>query len=64
MFTINSEKLEKVVNLVNREIDPRATNDVVEQMICADWNEGEEHQDWLNNASVREVVDWISTFYN
>lgn len=64
MFTINSEKLEKVVNLVNREIDPRVTNDVVEQMICADWNEGEDHQAWLNNASVREVVDWIANFYN
>ena len=63
MFTIDSEKLEKVVDLVNQEIDPRATNDVVEQTLCADRNDGEDHQQWLNNASVREVVDWIATFY-
>ena len=64
MFTINSEKLEKIVNLVNQEIDPKVTSDFVEQMICSDWNEGEERQDWINNASVREIVDWLAAFYN
>ena len=62
-YKINSDKLANVVSLFNTQVDPEATDDVLETEICADWNEGEEHQDWLNTASAQEIVDWLASFY-
>ena len=61
--TINAEKLAKVVEIFNRETDPAATDDLIETEICADWNEGEGHQAWINSATPQEIADWLASFY-
>ena len=63
MFTIDSEKLAEVVRIFNNETDPQATDELVEAEICADWNEGEDHQEWIDSASAQEIADWLATFY-
>lgn len=62
-FTISSDKLNKVAEIVNRETDPRATAELIETEICADWNEGAEHQQWINTARPQEIADWLASFY-
>lgn len=63
-YTISSDKLDEVAEIFNRETDPKATTDLIETEICADWNEGKEHQDWVDSASPKEIADWLATFYS
>lgn len=63
-YTITSEKLAKVVEIFNRETDPQATAELVRAEICADWNEGIQHQDWIDRAPAQEIADWLASFYN
>lgn len=63
-YTIEDDKLEKVVRIFNQETDPKATDELIKTEICADWNEGEEHQDWINTATPQEIADWLASFYN
>jgi hypothetical protein len=63
MYTIEQEKLEEVVRIFNQETDPQATEDLIESEICADWNEGDEHQAWIDRASAQEIADWLASFY-
>jgi len=63
-YTIDSDKLAEVVRLFNQEVDPKATDDLVETQITADWNEGDEHQAWIDSATVQEIVDWLASFYD
>lgn len=62
-YTIDAEKLAEVVEIFNRETDPAATDELIEAEICADWNEGEAHQAWIDSASAQEIADWLSSFY-
>lgn len=62
-YTIDGDKLAQVVNIVNRDTDPAATDGVIETEICADWNEGNEHQKWIDSASAQEIADWLASFY-
>ena len=62
-YTIDSDKLAAVTRIVNQDTDPRATEDLIETQICADWNEGAEHQSWIDNAKSAEIADWIASFY-
>lgn len=62
-YKIDSDKLEKITELFNEQVDPKATEQLVEAEICADWHEGQEHQDWIVTASVQEIVDWLASFY-
>lgn len=62
-YSIDREKLAEVVRLFNDQVDPKATDDLVEREITADWNEGDEHQEWIDNAPVQEIVDWLASFY-
>jgi len=62
-YHIDSDKLAEVTRIFNEETDPRATEELVESEICADWNEGEEHQDWIDSASPQEIADWLASFY-
>ena len=64
MYTISNEKLQKVVKLFNEEVDPAATDELVKGEICADWNEGNEHQQWIDNADEKEIVQWLASFYS
>ena len=62
-YTIDSDKLTAVTEIVNAETDPAATEASIELEICADWNEGADHQDWIDSAEPREIADWLATFY-
>lgn len=62
-FKIDQDKLKKVTEIVNRDTDPAATEELIESEICADWNEGAEHQNWINTASAEEIADWLASFY-
>ena len=61
MYTIDQGKLEEIVALYNQEFDPKATDELVEIELLADWNEGDEHQAWLDFAPVEEIVDWLAS---
>lgn len=63
MFKINSEKLSAVVRIFNNETDPKATEELIRNEICADWNEGDEHQLWIDTAEPQEIADWLASFY-
>ena len=63
MYKIDSDKLDRVIALFNDQVDPAATDDLIEAEICADWNEGEEHQAWIDSAGAQEIVDWLASFY-
>jgi excisionase family DNA binding protein len=62
-YTISDEKLAQVMDIVNRDIDPAATEDLIKSEICADWNEGDEHQEWIDSAMPDEIADWLASFY-
>jgi len=62
-FTINEDKLDEVVSIFNRDTDPQATDEIIKAEIVADWNEGDEHQQWINDASPAEIADWLASFY-
>jgi hypothetical protein len=62
-FKIDDDKLRKVTEIVNAETDPAATEELIKSEICADWNEGKEHQEWIDNASPQEIADWLASFY-
>ena len=62
-YHIDREKLAKVVEIFNNETDPAATDDLIETEICADWNEGDEHQAWIDSATPQEIADWLASFY-
>ena len=62
-YTIDSDKLTAVTGIINAETDPAATEDLIEAEICADWNEGDEHQEWIDSADPQEIADWLATFY-
>lgn len=62
-YTIDSEKLAEVVAIFNRDTDPKATDDLIETEICADWNEGAQHQNWIDAATPEEIADWLASFY-
>ena len=63
-YTISTEKLEQITAIFNRDTDPQATEELVQSEICADWNEGDEHQEWIDSASPEEIADWLASFYN
>ena len=63
LYTIGAEKHTRVSEILNRETDPAATDELIEMEICADWNEGEAHQAWIDSATPREIADWLASFY-
>ncbi len=64
MYRIDSEKLAEVTRIMNRETDPKVTEDIVEAEICGtDWSEGAEHQAWIDSAPAQEIADWLASFY-
>jgi len=62
-YTISNEKLTQVAEIFNRETDPAATDELIRTEICADWNEGVEHQEWIDSADPQEIADWLASFY-
>ena len=62
-YKISSEKLTGVTKILN-QIRPDITETIVELEVCADWNEGAEHQNWIDTASAQEIADWLVSFLN
>ena len=57
-FSISDGKLARVTELV-RECLPKESDATVEAFVCADWDEGLEHQHWLDAASADQIADWV-----
>ena len=60
MYTIERSKLEAITAIINNTVDPAVTEETIEEHITADWHEGNEHQEWINSASVEEIADWVA----
>ena len=63
-YRIDEDKLAEVALLFNDQVDPAATDELVESEITADWHEGDEHQEWIDSVSAQEIVDWLASFYD
>jgi hypothetical protein len=63
MCTIDSEKLADVTRILNQDVDPKVTGEVVKVAICGDWNAGAEWQEWIDNSTAQEIADWLALFY-
>jgi len=58
MYTIDDDKFEEVMDLVER-FDPKVLPETIRDHLVANWHEGGKHQEWLNGSSAGEIVDWI-----
>ena len=58
-FTIEQEKLNEIVGIINDKHQPNATQADVEAFALNGWDNADEHQEWLNTADAEEIVDWI-----
>ena len=56
-YTIDPTKLAAIVASV--QTSRPMTEAQVRDYCLADWPEGQEHQDWLDSASVSEIADWV-----
>ena len=52
-FTIDSTRLAAVATAAQTD------EQTARSYLLADWPEGAEHQQWLNNAPIRELADWL-----
>ena len=64
-FKIDSEKLEQVTRMFNEQVDPAATEELIEKEISMGWDELDprENQEWIDTADAQAIVDWLATFY-
>lgn len=58
-FNLSKVNISAVTKGVRRDV-PKATETEVEAFIDADWPNAQEHQDWLNHASSKEIADWVA----
>ena len=59
-YHIDADRLEDIVNAY-AEYEPGVATEDVEATLLYDWPEGQEHQDWLDTADVREIADWLAS---
>jgi hypothetical protein len=52
-YTMSDERAERIAALAGLSVEQ------VRDFALADWDEGAEHQDWLDTADEREIADWI-----
>lgn len=62
-YTIEDSKLNKVVEIINQNTDPAATEELIGDVCLYDWPEGREHQEWLDSASPEEIANWIAAVH-
>jgi hypothetical protein len=62
-YRIDADKLIRVTDIFNQGKDRPVADAVLEVEICADWNEGAEHQAWIDQATPEEIADWLASFY-
>lgn len=58
-FSIQPLKLGQVIAIVRAFYNVQIDAGKIELFILADWHEGQEHQDWLDEATSTEIADWI-----
>ncbi len=64
MFTIDENKLDEVTRAYYAKTgDPASVTagDLADATIGYDWHNANEHQEWLNTASAREIADWLAS---
>lgn len=61
MTTINQTKLAEAVRIV-RERKSVELSDVLNYVV-ADWPNGDEHQEWIDNAPAAEIASWFLAGY-
>jgi len=54
IYSISDERVTAVATAAN------VSEERVSDICTSDWTEGEEHQNWLNNAPVEEIADWVA----
>ena len=57
-YTIDPTKLTAIIASVQTS-RPAMTEAQVRDYCLADWPEGQEHQDWLDSATVEEIASWV-----
>lgn len=62
-YKIDDEKLAEVACIFNDGRVMKVTADAIKDIICDDWPQGQEHQDWIDKASAEEIADWLNAFY-
>lgn len=50
---ISQAKFERIVELSGYD------QDIVAEFLYADWDNQDEHQEWLESASPQEIADWL-----
>ena len=55
MKHISDTKLAEIAKLA------QVSTDTVEEWIYADWDNGEEHEEWIHSATTSEIADWVVT---
>jgi len=63
-FKMEQDKLENVIRKFNNDVDPSADDETIKAELLADWYNADEHQEWLNDADVDDIVDWLASYYN
>lgn len=65
-YTISNERLNAITEAVYKHNAKRIKNGgkavsggYIRPHLLADWPEEQAHQDWLNNADVQEIAEWI-----
>lgn len=53
-YSINTAKLEWIADHINAQ-DATVADIALDQ----DWNEGDDHQRWLDSAPAAEIADWV-----
>jgi hypothetical protein len=52
-YTLSDERAARIAALAGLTVEQ------VREFALADWDEGAEHQEWLDTADEREIADWI-----
>jgi len=63
-YSISKSKLALISERVSRLSSQKITEyEVEDDLINTYWEEGDEHQEWLNNASVDGIANWVWSIY-
>jgi hypothetical protein len=55
-YTINASRIEEIVTSYPQIA--RYSAEEIEGFCCAEWSEGDEHQNWLDTAPAAEIGSW------
>jgi len=58
-YSISRDKLQEVVAIFNADNGVTASEEKIKSVLCYDWPQGQEHQDWLDTANAQEISNWL-----